>query len=658
MNPPILRLENWLETPGVGALAKTLLHSLWEGAAVALALAMVLCVVRSPRARYAAACMAMAAMLAGLVVTFAQLVPAPPFHVQPAASGHLPLRASADVAPSVPLIETRPIVNLAWLVPFWIAGVLIFHLRALTSWMATRRLRHIGVCCAAEFWQERADHLQTRLRVNRSVALLESCLAEVPVVMGYVRPVILMPVGLLAGLPVGQVEAILLHELAHIRRYDYLVNLLQVFVEGLLFYHPAVWWISGVMRTERENCCDDLVVTITGGALEYASALTALETRREPRELLAATGGSLVNRIQRLLGRPERHYAAAMPVFTAAILTVTVVTAMAALQSGTAARRMDRPTAQMEVTPDLPVAPSATTTQPFVSTPPARPMLLAQAQPDAQTAPTLPPDQVLFNKAIQDIQNGNYAAARLTLNTLTNTYDKSEYLMRAKLAIADSWYREGGSHGVAQAAVEYRDFILFYPNTPEAGQAKLKLESIRLGVLKQELETPYKKWLDEDVVYIISDEERKAFKAVTDDQEREKFVEQFWLRRDPTPGTAENEFKEEIYRRIGYANAHFTDAQGVPGWRTDRGRIYIQYGPPDEIEAHASGGAYQRPASQGGGETEVFPFEQWRYRYIDGIGQNIIIEFVDKAMNGEYKMTMDPSEKDALLNVQRVAAPR
>ena len=111
MNPPIHRLENWLETPGVGALAKTLLHSLWEGAAVALALAMVLCVVRSPRARYAAACMAMAAMLAGLVVTFAQLVPAPPFHVQPAASGHLPLRASADVAPSVPLIETRPIVN-------------------------------------------------------------------------------------------------------------------------------------------------------------------------------------------------------------------------------------------------------------------------------------------------------------------------------------------------------------------------------------------------------------------------------------------------------------------------------------------------------------------------------------------------------------------
>jgi len=130
------------------------------------------------------------------------------------------------------------------------------------------------------------------------------------------------------------VEAILLHELAHIRRYDYVVNLMQVFVEGLLFYHPAVWWISGVMRAERENCCDDLVVAVTGGALEYAAALTALEMRRGPREVLAVTGGNLVNRIQRLLGTPERRFATVMPVFTAAILTVTVVTAVAGAEIG------------------------------------------------------------------------------------------------------------------------------------------------------------------------------------------------------------------------------------------------------------------------------------------------------------------------------------
>ena len=169
------------------------------------------------------------------------------------------------------------------------------------------------------------------------------------------------------------------------------------------------------------------------------------------------------------------------------------------------------------------------------------------------------------------------------------------------------------------------------------------------AALKKELETPYKKWMDEDVVYIISEEERKAFHQLNTDEEREQFVEQFWLRRDPTPDTVENEFKEEHYRRIAYANEHY--ASGIPGWRTDRGRIYIQYGPPDEIESHASGGSYERPMSEGGGETETYPFEQWRYRYIDGVGQNIILEFVDKTMSGEYRMTMDPSEKDALLNV-------
>jgi GWxTD domain-containing protein len=171
----------------------------------------------------------------------------------------------------------------------------------------------------------------------------------------------------------------------------------------------------------------------------------------------------------------------------------------------------------------------------------------------------------------------------------------------------------------------------------------------REAKLKKELETPYKKWLSEDVGYIITDEERQAFKHFSTDEEREQFIEQFWLRRDPTPDTVENEFKEEHYRRIAYANEHY--ASGIPGWKADRGRIYITFGPPDEIESHPSGGSYQRPSEEGGGETSTYPFEQWRYRYIDGIGNNIIIEFVDTTMSGEYRMTMDPSEKDALLYV-------
>jgi GWxTD domain-containing protein len=167
--------------------------------------------------------------------------------------------------------------------------------------------------------------------------------------------------------------------------------------------------------------------------------------------------------------------------------------------------------------------------------------------------------------------------------------------------------------------------------------------------LRKELETPYKKWLNEDVGYIITDEERKAFKQLQTDEERQAFVEQFWLRRDPTPDTEENEFKEEHYRRIAYANEHY--ASGIPGWKTDRGRIYIVYGPPDEIESHPSGGTYERPFEEGGGTTSTYPFEKWRYRYIDDIGNNIEIEFVDPTMSGEYHMTMDPSEKDALLYV-------
>jgi GWxTD domain-containing protein len=167
--------------------------------------------------------------------------------------------------------------------------------------------------------------------------------------------------------------------------------------------------------------------------------------------------------------------------------------------------------------------------------------------------------------------------------------------------------------------------------------------------LEKELAGPWKKWLNEDVVYIITDEEKTAFKRLKTDEERQQFVEQFWLRRDPTPDTEENEYKEEHYRRIAYANDHY--ASGIPGWKTDRGMIYIKYGPPDEIDSHPSGGSYERPIEEGGGETSTYPFEDWRYRYIDGVGTNIIIEFVDTTMSGEYHISTDPEEKDALLYV-------
>jgi GWxTD domain-containing protein len=163
------------------------------------------------------------------------------------------------------------------------------------------------------------------------------------------------------------------------------------------------------------------------------------------------------------------------------------------------------------------------------------------------------------------------------------------------------------------------------------------------------LKGAYKTWLDQDVVYIISDEERKAFKSLSNDEERDAFIEQFWLRRNPNPDSPENEFREEHYRRIAYANEHF--AAGKPGWKTDRGHIYISFGKPDSIDSHPSGGNYERPMDEGGGETSTFPFEVWHYRYLEGIGENIDLEFVDTCQCGDYHFTIDRSEKDALLHV-------
>jgi len=176
-----------------------------------------------------------------------------------------------------------------------------------------------------------------------------------------------------------------------------------------------------------------------------------------------------------------------------------------------------------------------------------------------------------------------------------------------------------------------------------------KQKKANAKALKQELGSTYKKWLNEDVRWIITPEELSAFKQLSNDEERDQFIEQFWLRRDPTPDTPENEFKEEHYRRIAYANEHF--AAGKPGWMTDRGRIYIIFGPPDEIDSHPSGGDYQRPMEEGGGETSTYPFEDWRYRYIEAIDkQEVIIEFVDVCMCNDYHMTIDANEKDALLH--------
>ncbi len=271
-------MESWLQTPLASALGWTLFHFVWEALLIAVVLALALYLIRpfSARARYGLACLAMLAMPVVFGVTVARFLPGDGVAVISAGG-------SSGLARPIPgdTIRPEPVEpslgeRLPFAVPFWAAGVFLFYLHSLWSWLAARRLRRTGVCVVPAPLQERMRLLADKMRVSKPVMLLESCLTDVPVVIGYFRPVVLLPLGLVTGLRPEQVEAILIHELAHIRRHDYLVNLLQSCVEGLLFYHPAVWWVSHVIRTERENCCDDVVVAMQGDAHGYAEALVSL----------------------------------------------------------------------------------------------------------------------------------------------------------------------------------------------------------------------------------------------------------------------------------------------------------------------------------------------------------------------------------------------
>jgi GWxTD domain-containing protein len=474
-------IDGWVQTPLAEAVGWTLLHLLWEGAIISAALAAGLFAMRSARARYAAACIAMFLMIGAFTVTLIRVTPEDAHSLQIIRPlGFPPWNASARLDASN-LSNTGLAAIVPWLALFWIAGVCIFYLTHAVSWISVCRMRRRGVCCVSELWQNKLSSLTVQLHLTRPIRLLESCLVDAPMVFGHFRPLILMPIGLLAGLPAGQVEAILLHELAHIRRNDYLVNVLQRFVEGLLFYHPAVWWISGVIRAERENCCDDVVVAMRGNAREYAAALAALEQNRwsglDP--AVAATGGSLVKRIRRLL-YPKGAHGGWTPLFATAVLIVIAAVALTAWQAA--------------------------------------------------------------------------------------------------------------------------------PPSPQRAEA-----------------SPYVRWLNEDVVYIITDEERAAFQRLATDEEREKFIGQFWQRREPVP--AKDEFKAEHYRRIMYANQRFRTASGRPGWQTDRGHMYIVYGPPDEIEIHPS------RVAQTASSIEV-----WMYHHVEGIGDNRTVTFIDRTGTGDYRL--------------------
>jgi len=464
------------------AIGLTVLHSLWEGAAVAILLALALCLLRGASLRYVAGCSALAAFFAMFIITFA--------HYAPVYSGEQVVavnRRYFDSTQAGSLLSFRP-RQLAsdslpgWVAVAWLAGVIALQVRAAGGWLLVRRMRRSRLTQVEGSMEQRLVLLRQRVRVSRPVVVFESAMATAPVVVGCLRPMILMPASLVTGMPAEQLDSILLHELAHVRRHDYLVNLVQTFVETLLFYHPATWWMSHVIRAERENNCDDVVVECTGDPFGYAEALAQLAERQiAPQPLaLAAGSGDVAKRIRRIL-EPSRQPQTAPAVGFTAVFTLL---ALGACLSG------------------------------------------------------------------------------------------------------------------------------FPSNAQVAAQP----------------EGPFTQWLNQEVVYIILPEERAAFLQLQTDDERSHFIDQFWLRRDPTPNTIENEFKEEHDRRIGFSNGHF-GTKTLPGWKVDRGRAYIMWGPPDAIDSHLSSACSASTPS----------YEDWTYRFIEGIGTNLTFRFADTACDGTFE---------------------
>ncbi|MEP6961142.1 MAG: M56 family metallopeptidase [Acidobacteriota bacterium] len=451
-----------------------LLHFLWQGAAIALALAIALCFAKSPRTRYTLACFALLAMPVVFLATLWLTRPS-----QPAAPGFVTPFFSIPPAQTTSSAPTPLPAQPINVVPLWISGIVIFYTYRIAGWLAAQRLRRHGVCAAPAAWQHQLTQLATRLHLTRPVALIESALTNTPLTIGVFRPVILIPLGILANLPTQQIEAVLLHELAHIRRHDYFINLAQAAIEGALFYHPAVWWTSRIIRQERELCCDDLVIAATGDAPSYAQALAALEQHRIPTLTLSATGAPLMTRIHRILGHSAPRTTAA-PALIFLLLTGSALL--------------------------------------FAFHPDPAPEPLPSPAPMPQPAPLPSPKPSPAPKPAPT------------------------------------------------------------PAPSPAPQPQTRLQEVE-AQLRRELETPYKKWMNEEVVWIISDAERTAFSRLETNNERQMFIEQFWLRRDPTPDTIENEYREEHYRRIAWSNDQFT-SEFAPGWRTERGRAYIRRGEP------------------------------------------------------------------------------
>lgn len=511
----------------------TLLHFCWQGALVAILMSCVMPLLhgRSSQVRYLVACSALLLIAVLPLITCIHLVMVEQSHTGERFGSTLQLASVSSrggVSFSEPLFDRIAYTldrSLPLLLSLWATGVLFVFGRLGLGLVIAHRIKSAASFPLTEELQANFYRLARRLSITRPVLLMNSAIVQVPTLIGWFRPVVLIPLGCLSGLSMAQIEAILAHELAHIRRHDYLFSVLQSIVEALLFYHPAVWWVSKTIRQERENCCDDIAVEVSGNALIYARALSLLEEHRStmPAFTLGVTGGSLTMRIKRLLGL-QKGPALTQPM---AFGVLTLLIAVAAVSVGTMVRAQ--------------------------STVPVQPVL-----PHTQTA----------------------TASGVANNSTTDSSSVS----------------------------------------PSASTNASTASTIT---------SQYQNWLDQDVRWNITPAERADFLSLGSDPERDHFIEEFWLRRNPAGAPADT-YRTEHYRRIAYANRHF--AASIPGWETDRGRIYILYGAPFSIDSYPAGTS-----------SSDEPRETWNYKIVPGLGENIELKFVDVCKCGNFQLQPTPS---------------
>jgi GWxTD domain-containing protein len=533
----------------------------------------------------------------------------------------------------------------ARILALYILGLAFFLGRLITGLFLGGRLRRrftrVGDPRALQ-WLDRGARA---MGLKRAPSLAESRAVSVPLTVGVFHPVIVIPSGWREW-PIEKLAAVIAHEVSHVRRNDSLTRAAALVYQCIFWFSPLGWWLERCLTDLAEQASDEAAIRAGAEPAEYAAILLSffdISTRQGRvswQGVSMAHGWRARKRIERVLVSAGALPAAtktpilvllalcALPIvwLTAATRPV-LVGSVDSVASKPLTRNVGRQqflppvAASPEISPLAPTAPLDGSSFPVEKT--GQHQTAPQAMtPEASTGfyPWLKSPGVYFGTKEE----------RRAFSRLTSDEERKQFIEQFWERPQGAWRKEMDS--------PYKKW--FSEEVPYV---------ITVKASGKEIETPYTKWLSEEVPYIITEQERAAFKKLDTDAEREDFIEKFWERRNPHPGSPQNEFKEEYYRRIAYANEHY--ASRIPGWKTDRGRIYIMYGPPDEVDSHPKGGSYQRPDSEGGGETFTFPFERWRYRYIDGIGNNIILEFVDADMNGAYHLTMDPGEKDALLHV-------